>query len=76
MLTEQEPIEVEVGGQTFTLLCEEGVEHALRVATLVEKRLRELHEATPRARTIPLERIALMVAMSLADELIRSAKVH
>lgn len=52
------------------------MEHALRVATLVEERLRELHEATPRAKATPLERIALMVAMSLADELIRSAKDH
>ena len=76
MLTEQERIEVEIGGQVFTLICEEGVEHVLQVTALVERRLQELHKAAPYAKYAPPERIALMVAMSLADELIRTSKGH
>jgi cell division protein ZapA (FtsZ GTPase activity inhibitor) len=65
MITAQQPIEVEVFGQRFTLRSEKSEEDVRQIAAYVDQQLQQVAE---QARTAVLLRVALMAALTIADE--------
>jgi cell division protein ZapA (FtsZ GTPase activity inhibitor) len=65
MITSQQPIEVEVFGQRFMLRSEKSEEDVRQIAAYVDRQLQQVAE---HARTAVLLRVALMAALTIADE--------
>jgi cell division protein ZapA (FtsZ GTPase activity inhibitor) len=65
MVTPQQPVEVEVFGQRFALRSEKSAEKVRQIAAYVDHQLRQVAE---QARTPVLLRVAIMAALTIADE--------
>ena len=59
-------MDVEIYGQTFTVTSEDDEQYVRNIAAVVDQRMRQMAGSTK--GTVPL-RVAIMVALSLADEL-------
>ena len=64
----KQSISVEIAGQTLSIRSDEGPEYVQELADYVDAHLREL---TDGRRSFSLQRVALLVAMQIADELFR-----
>jgi cell division protein ZapA (FtsZ GTPase activity inhibitor) len=62
---QQEPVEVEVFGQRFALRSEKSAEEVRQIAAYVDQQVRQVAE---RARTAVLLRVAIMAALTIADD--------
>ena len=62
---QQQPVEVEVFGQRFVLRSEKSAEEVRQIAAYVDQRVRQVAE---QARTAVLLRVALMAALTIADD--------
>ena len=62
-------MEVEIFGQTFTINSEDDEQYVQKVAALVDQRMRQISGSAK--VTVPL-RVAIMAALSMADELAKS----
>jgi cell division protein ZapA len=67
-------VQVEIAGQTLSIKSEEAPEYVRHLADYVDAHLREL-SAHGRA-TFSLQRMALLVAMEIADELFREKDLY
>jgi cell division protein ZapA (FtsZ GTPase activity inhibitor) len=65
MGTLQQPVEVEIFGQRFALRSEKSAEDVRQIAAYVDHQLRQVAE---RARTAGLMRVAIMAALTIADD--------
>lgn len=63
-------IEVEIFGQRFTVTSEDDEDYVKKIATHVDQKMRHIAETTKTA--VPL-RVAIMAAMSIADEYYKAA---
>jgi cell division protein ZapA len=70
----KQSVEVEIAGQKLVIRTEEGPGYVLELADYVDAQLRQLG-GTGRA-TFNLQRVALLVAIQLADELFREKDLH
>lgn len=61
-------VKVKISGEEYTIKTEASAAHVEKVAALVDKRLKEAAKALP---TVPMHRLAIFVALNLADELVR-----
>jgi cell division protein ZapA len=69
-----EPISVDILDREYQFACEPGEREALRAAAVfLDERMREIKNA---GRLMALERIAVMTALNLSDELLRLKKVE
>ncbi|MFV8755054.1 cell division protein ZapA [Nannocystaceae bacterium ST9] len=64
----KQSVSVEIAGQTLSIRSDEGPEYVQELADFVDAHLREL---TDGRRSFSLQRMALLVAMQIADELFR-----
>jgi cell division protein ZapA len=64
-------IEVEVFGQTFTVNSEDDEEYVRQLASYVDQRMRQVGGSSKTA--VPL-RVAIMAAMSIADECYKASR--
>ena len=64
-------IKVQIFGQTFTINSEDDDQYVRKVASSVDQRMRQMAERT-KVR-VPL-RVAIMAALSIADELAKSSQ--
>lgn len=64
----KQSVSVEIAGQTLSIRSDEGPEYVQELADYVDAHLRELSGGR---RTYSLQRMALLVAMQIADELFR-----
>ncbi|MEW6298267.1 MAG: cell division protein ZapA [Thermodesulfobacteriota bacterium] len=64
-------IEVEIFGQRFTVTSEDEEDYVKKIATHVDQKMRHIAETTKTA--VPL-RVAIMAAMSIADEYYKAAE--
>jgi cell division protein ZapA len=64
-------IEVEIFGQTFTVTSEDEAKYVQELAAFVDQRMRRIGESTK--TTVPL-RVAIMAALSIADEHLKARK--
>jgi cell division protein ZapA len=72
--TTSEPISVEILDRQYQFACEPGEREALKAAAVfLDERMREIKNA---GRLMALERIAVMTALNLSDELLRLQKVE
>ena len=70
--TTSEPISVNILDQKYQFACEAGEREALRdAAVFLDERMRAIKEA---GRLMALERIAVMTALNLSDELLKLQK--
>jgi cell division protein ZapA len=65
MITAQQPVEVEVFGQRFTLRSEKSEEEVRQIAAYVNRQLQQVMAGQTRASVL---RVALMAALTIADE--------
>jgi cell division protein ZapA (FtsZ GTPase activity inhibitor) len=65
MTTPPQPIAVEVFGQRFALVSEKSEAEVRQIAAYVDRRLAQLAE---RGRTAGQLRVAIMAALTIADE--------
>jgi cell division protein ZapA len=66
--------QVEIAGQQLSIRSDEGQQYVQQLADYVDAQLRPL---TQGRRTTPsMQRVALLVAISLADELFRERDLH
>ena len=70
MGTLQQPVEVEVFGQRFALRSEKSAEEVRQIAAYVDHQFRQVAE---QARTPVLLRVAIMAALTIADEYLTTA---
>lgn len=70
----KQSVEVELAGQKLVIRTDEGSEYVQELADYVDAQLRQL--APERRSTFNLQRMALLVAISLADELFREKDLH
>jgi cell division protein ZapA len=69
-----EPISVEILDQQYQFACEAGEREALKAAAIfLDGRMRAIKNA---GRLMALERIAVMTALNLSDELLKLQKVE
>ena len=67
-----EPISVDILGREYQFACEPGESKALKEAAIyLDERMRAIKGA---GRLMALERIAVMTALNLSDELLKSQK--
>lgn len=66
MAGEQEKVIVEIFGEKHVIRGQESPEHILKVARVVDKKMRLIAERTPR---LAIHQIAILAALNLADEL-------
>ena len=66
ILSAAEPIKVNIFNQTYSLRARDGGEHALRVARVVDERMRQIASGLS---VCDVTKIAVLAAMHLADEL-------
>ena len=64
----KQSVNVEIAGQTLSIRSDEGPEYVQELADYVDAHLRELGGGR---RSFSLQRVALLVAMQIADELFR-----
>jgi cell division protein ZapA len=64
----KQSVNVEIAGQTLSIRSDEGPEYVQELADYVDAHLRELSGTR---RSFSLQRVALLVAMQIADELFR-----
>lgn len=64
----KQSVSVEIAGQTLSIRSDEGPEYVQELADYVDAHLRELSGGR---RTYSVQRMALLVAMQIADELFR-----
>lgn len=65
MAAQHQPIEVEIFGHTFALRSEKSEAEVRRIAAYVDQQMRQMAE---QARTAILLRVAIMAALTIADE--------
>jgi cell division protein ZapA len=65
MITAQQPVEVEVFGQHFALRSEKSEEDVRQIAAYVDRQLQQVMAGQTRASLL---RLALMAALTIADE--------
>ena len=69
-----EPISVDILGREYQFACEPGEREALKAAALyLDERMRAIKDA---GRLMALERIAVMTALNLSDELLKMQKTE
>jgi cell division protein ZapA len=61
-----ETVKVNIFDQTYSLRSQKGVEHLMRIAEMVDERMRQISAHTT---TFELSRIAILAALNIADEL-------
>jgi len=66
-------VQIEIAGQSLSIRSDEGPEYVQQLADYVDGQLREL---TQGRRAPSVQRVALLVAISLADELFRERDLH
>ncbi len=66
-------VQVEIAGQSLTIRTGEGPEYVERLAAFVDGQVREL---VGDRRNFNLPRVALLVAIQLADQLFRERDLH
>ena len=72
--TTSEPISVDILDREYQFACEAGEREALKAAAVfLDERMREIKNA---GRLMALERIAVMTALNLSDELLKLKKVE
>ncbi len=64
-MPEQQPVEVEVFGQHFTLNSDKSADELRQIAAYVDRQLQQVLAGQSQA---PLLRMALMAALKIADE--------
>lgn len=64
----KQTVSVEIAGQVLSIRSDEGPEYVQELADFVDAHLRELGGGR---RSFSLQRVALLVAMQIADELFR-----
>lgn|SRR5690606_34274486 len=64
----KQSVSVEIAGQVLSIRSDEGPEYVQELADFVDAHLREIGG---NRRTFSLQRVALLVAMQIADELFR-----
>ncbi len=64
-------MEIHIFGQTFTVTSEENEQYVREIASSVDQRMRQIAESAN--VTIPF-RVAIMAALSIADELAKSGR--
>jgi cell division protein ZapA len=69
-------IQVEIAGQRLTIRSDEGVEYVHELARFVDAQLTELLGAPGSRPVTNPQRVALLVAIQLADELFRERDLH
>ncbi len=67
-------VQVEIAGQTLSIRTDEGPEYVQALADYVDGHVRELVPDKP--SSFNLSRVALLVAMEIADELFREKDLH
>ncbi|MEZ4430373.1 MAG: cell division protein ZapA [Nannocystaceae bacterium] len=65
-------VEVEIAGQRLTIRSDEGPEYVAELAEYVDAHL----QALGGRKTVSPHRVALLVAMQIADELFREKDLH
>ena len=69
-----EPISVDILGREYQFACEPGEREALKAAAVyLDERMRAIKDA---GRLMALERIAVMTALNLSDELLKMQKTE
>jgi len=69
-----EPISVDILGREYQFACEPGEREALKAAAIyLDERMRAIKDA---GRLMALERIAVMTALNLSDELLKMQKTE
>jgi cell division protein ZapA len=72
--TTSHPISVEILDREYQFACEAGEREALKAAAVfLDERMRSIKDA---GRLMALERIAVMTALNLSDELLKMQKVE
>ncbi len=66
--------QVEIAGQPLSIRSDEGPEYVQQLADYVDAQLRQLTQG--RRSTPSMQRVALLVAIQLADELFRERDLH
>lgn len=69
----KQSVEVEIAGQRLVIKSDEGPRYVQELADYVDAQLREL---TGGRGTVNVQRIALLVAIQIADELFREKDLH
>ena len=69
-------VQVEIAGQQLTIRSDEGAEYVHQLAEYVDAHLRVLSGGRRITSSTGLQRVALLVAMQLADELFREKDLH
>ena len=70
----KQSVEVEIAGQKLVIRTDEGPGYVHELADYVDAQLRQL--GGDRRATFNLQRVALLVAIQLADELFREKDLH
>lgn len=70
----KQSVEVEIAGQRLTIRSDEGPAYVQELADYVDAQIRQL--TGDHRSTFNLQRIALLVAIQLADELFREKDLH
>jgi len=68
------PVEVEIAGQRLVIRSDEGPRYVQELADYVDGQIQQL--IPPGRSVLNLQRIALLVAIQLADELFREKDMH
>lgn len=68
-------VQVEIAGQTLTIRSDEGPDYVQQLAEFVDGHL-QLLSGNKRPSAASQQRIALLVAMQIADELFREKDLH
>ncbi len=66
-------VQVEIAGQRLTIRSDEGPDYVHELAAYVDA---HLHQLSGGRRTTNPQRVALLVAMQIADELFRERDLH
>ncbi|MDC0723010.1 cell division protein ZapA [Nannocystis bainbridge] len=70
-------VQVEIAGQTLTIRSDEGQDYVQQLAEFVDGHLQLLSSGAKRVNSAAnAQRVALLVAMQIADELFREKDLH
>jgi cell division protein ZapA len=67
-------VQVDIAGQSLAIRSDEGPEYVRELADFVDARIREL--TAGKRTTINMQRVALLAALQIADELLRERDLH
>ena len=67
-------VQVEIAGQRLSIRSDEGPQYVQQLADYVDAQLRQLTQG--RRSTPSMQRVALLVAIQMADELFRERDLH